>query len=219
MAAPSLNELVAQLQAYRILPADQLSVVTGQLVQHFSDPHQLVRDLVLRGWLTPHQANRLLQGRASELAPPAQIITEPTVLDSGVRWRLGLILGVAFLLIFLIALLTRPKPKKQDEPPEPDGTGKGTGTVRRDAPWPDDLKALPGQTESRRDDFQFRGKHTRPDVTIELQGHFVQEEVIVDKVIVREGQIKREYEDLGTVPPSYLATVQTLRELGRRRVY
>src|SRR2546427_5133114 len=121
MAAPSLNELVAQLQAYRILPADQLAVVTGQLVQHFAEPHQLVRDLVLGGWLTTHQATRLLQGRGSELAaPPAGQAPEPTVLDSGVRWRLGLILGCAFLLIFLIALLTRPKSKKQEELPEPD---------------------------------------------------------------------------------------------------
>src|SRR5436189_1227191 len=109
MTARSVNDLVAQLQAYRLLPADQLAVVSRDLAPLFPDPKNLMRDLVLRGWLTPHQANRLLQGRGSELAAPQQTAPEPTLLDSGLRWRLGLILGGVFLMILLIVLVTRPK--------------------------------------------------------------------------------------------------------------
>jgi hypothetical protein len=221
MAAPSVNELVAQLQAYRLLPADQLAVVTSDLIHRYPDPRNLLRDLVQRGWLTPHQANRLLQGRGSELAPtaPQQSVApaSPTLLNSGVRWRLGLIIGGVFLLIVLIAFLARPKSNRKDEPSDPTEKGR---TDQKNDDWPDDLERLPGRTESSRDGETFTAKNTRDGDSVEVLGRIVFEEVVIDRIIVRrKRQVKREYDDMETVPAAQRKVAGTLRELGRRRVF
>jgi hypothetical protein len=221
MAALSANDLVAQLRTFRLLPEEQLAILSSDLLQRFPDPKELMRELLQRGWLTPHQANRLLQGRGCELAPSAPpqalVAAPPTILDSGVRWRLGLIIGGVFLMIALIAFLARPKANRKDGPPNPDQ--KERTTHRGDA-WPDNLERLPGNTKSIHKGEDFTGKHTSDGVSIEVQGHFASEDIAVDSISVRrEGQITRTYDDLESLPVSQQKIAETLLELGRRRIF
>jgi eukaryotic-like serine/threonine-protein kinase len=59
--------LVTALRQHRLLGPGQLEEVSQSLQARFPEPTDLARELMLRGWLTPYQAHRLLQGRGQEL--------------------------------------------------------------------------------------------------------------------------------------------------------
>src|SRR5262245_42244694 len=63
----STASLVAALRQFRLLEPLQLAEVTRTLATRFPDPKGLARELIQRGWLTPYQANQLLQGRGHGL--------------------------------------------------------------------------------------------------------------------------------------------------------
>jgi serine/threonine protein kinase len=71
MTIDAVRSLVGALQRCHVLEAAQLREVTSQLQAQYTDPRQLLRELVRRDWVTPFQANQLLQtgGRDLVLGP------------------------------------------------------------------------------------------------------------------------------------------------------
>jgi serine/threonine protein kinase len=63
----STASLVEALGRFRLLEPAQLTEVTRTLAPRFPEPKALARELIQRGWLTPFQANQLLQGRGQGL--------------------------------------------------------------------------------------------------------------------------------------------------------
>jgi len=67
MSITSAASLVDVLRAYRILDQTQLDKVNRALQERAPDPRALAKELLQQGWLTPFQANQLLNGRGAEL--------------------------------------------------------------------------------------------------------------------------------------------------------
>jgi hypothetical protein len=220
MPVPSLTDLIQQLRNAHLLSEDQLAAVARDLAPVLPDVGSLLRDLVQRGWLKPEQANLLVQGRGRELAPPPRTVEgpEPTILDSGVRWRLAAILGGVFLLLIILVLAFGSGGKKARDPLDADPGGDNTPT-RETAEWPEDLTTLSGVTESTRSGASFLGKNTKGREVVWVEGKFILNDVVVDKVVVRIGADKREYRSVGAVPNTHSAVALTLHELGRREVF
>ncbi len=76
MPLASVETLVSVLRESQILPAAQLAELVRDLTARFAEPHLLARELVARGWLTPFQANRLLQDRAGDLILGPYVLLE-----------------------------------------------------------------------------------------------------------------------------------------------
>jgi WD40 repeat protein/tRNA A-37 threonylcarbamoyl transferase component Bud32 len=70
------SALVRCLRECRLLSAAQLDEVERQLQVRFPDARGLARELLQRGWLTPLQANQLLQGRGADLILGPYIVLE-----------------------------------------------------------------------------------------------------------------------------------------------
>src|SRR5436189_4122435 len=68
-------DLVTLLRSFRLLEPDRLAQVV-RVSGSFSDPRLLAKDLIQRGWLTPYQVNKLLQGRGQELVFGKYILLE-----------------------------------------------------------------------------------------------------------------------------------------------
>jgi tRNA A-37 threonylcarbamoyl transferase component Bud32 len=65
MSISSVSSLIDVLRRYHLLEPEQLDeLARGAAVEQ---PKALAADLIRRGWLTPYQANQILQGRAREL--------------------------------------------------------------------------------------------------------------------------------------------------------
>src|SRR5262249_40961969 len=77
MSIASVPDLVEILRAGQLLGPAQLDEAAGHLQAQFTDPAALARELVRRGWLTPHQVNRLFQGHGQELLLGPSLILEP----------------------------------------------------------------------------------------------------------------------------------------------
>jgi hypothetical protein len=67
MPVESVAQMVRVLQQFPLLDAGHLEELTCTLQPQFTEPRELARALVQRGWLTGWQVNRIFQGRASEL--------------------------------------------------------------------------------------------------------------------------------------------------------
>ena len=67
MAAAPTAALVDALRLCRLLEPAQLDEVARALEPSFPDPKTLAGELIRRGWLTPFQANKLLQGKGQDL--------------------------------------------------------------------------------------------------------------------------------------------------------
>src|SRR5262245_21015841 len=65
MATPA--EFLDALRRYHLLEPAQLAELQRQLPGQTAKPRALARDLIARGWLTPYQANQILQGHGQEL--------------------------------------------------------------------------------------------------------------------------------------------------------
>lgn len=75
MAIASTTSLVDALRQYRILEAAQLEEAKS-LQARFPEPKALAGELIRLGWLTPYQANQLLQGRGQDLFLGSYILLE-----------------------------------------------------------------------------------------------------------------------------------------------
>jgi serine/threonine-protein kinase len=67
MSAPSPAELLTFLQEHGFLTPRQVQQLGAGSGIKFVDARALARELIVRDWLTPYQANQLLQGRGEEL--------------------------------------------------------------------------------------------------------------------------------------------------------
>jgi len=76
MASASTNSLVDALRQFRLLEPVQLEEVTSSLLARFPEAKALAGELIQRGWLTPFQANQLLQGRGQGLVLGAYVLLE-----------------------------------------------------------------------------------------------------------------------------------------------
>jgi serine/threonine protein kinase len=76
MTSISIPELVDTLRRYRLLEPAQLDELTLRFQSQFSRPEGFVKELVLRGWLTSYQMDRLLQGSCQELVLGQYLILE-----------------------------------------------------------------------------------------------------------------------------------------------
>src|SRR5207253_1209679 len=75
MASGSSSSLPNALRQYRLLEPVQLQELPA-LQARFPDPQALAGELIRRGWLTPYQANHLLQGKGQELVLGSYILLE-----------------------------------------------------------------------------------------------------------------------------------------------
>jgi len=73
--APVIS-LEETLRSQQLLPAPQLTELERGLSRRYPQPLELARELLRRGWLTPYQANLLLQGRGRDLGVGPYIILE-----------------------------------------------------------------------------------------------------------------------------------------------
>ncbi len=67
MSVPTSPELLAFLQQHGFLTLSQVQQLRNGSDTKFADARVLARHLVERNWLTPYQANQLLQGRGDDL--------------------------------------------------------------------------------------------------------------------------------------------------------
>jgi len=74
MSTASTASLVDALRQYRLLEPTHLVEVIASLQVRFFDPKTLAKELIQRDWLTPLQANLLLQGKGQELVLGAYIL-------------------------------------------------------------------------------------------------------------------------------------------------
>jgi hypothetical protein len=78
MVIASTTSLVDALRQFRLLESKQLEELKS-FQAHFPDPKALAGELIRRAWLTPYQANQLLQGRGHELLLGSYVLLERLV--------------------------------------------------------------------------------------------------------------------------------------------
>jgi WD40 repeat protein/serine/threonine protein kinase len=99
MPLTATADLVAALGTYHLLDPDQLGELPA-LVARFPEPKALAGDLIRCGWLTPFQANQLLQGRGKDLLLGSYVLLE-RVGEGGMgtvfkarNWKLGRVVAL-----------------------------------------------------------------------------------------------------------------------------
>ncbi len=95
--------LVDSLREVRLLEPEQLSELSRDLLPRFAEPQALAGELIRRGWLTPYQANHLLQGRGGELLLGSYVLLE-RIGEGGMgqvlkakNWKLGRIVALKLI--------------------------------------------------------------------------------------------------------------------------
>jgi serine/threonine protein kinase len=76
VAEETATELIGQLAALELLPTPRLNEVRIQVVPGCATARALAAELIRRDWLTPLQANKLLQGMGKELVVGAYRVLE-----------------------------------------------------------------------------------------------------------------------------------------------
>jgi WD40 repeat protein/tRNA A-37 threonylcarbamoyl transferase component Bud32 len=101
MSIPSVISLLDVLRQHHILEPVQLDELTRC---SFPDqPRALAAELIRRGWLTPYQANQILQGRAGELVLGSYVLLERLgeggmgTVFKGRNWKLGRVVALKLI--------------------------------------------------------------------------------------------------------------------------
>jgi serine/threonine protein kinase len=76
-AAGAASQIVDDLSDSRILPGPQFEELIRDILPRCADWRIVAPELVYRGWLTPFQAQRLVQGRGRELVLGSYVLLEP----------------------------------------------------------------------------------------------------------------------------------------------
>ncbi len=103
MALDTVSDFVDSLRHVRLLEPEQQNVLASDLLPRFAEPKALAGELIRRGWLTPYQANLLLQGRGGELTLGSYVLLE-RIGEGGMgqvfkakNWKLGRIVAVKLI--------------------------------------------------------------------------------------------------------------------------
>jgi hypothetical protein len=67
MSIEAIEPVVQSLHEFSLLSGAQLEEAARDLAPRCADARMLAQELIRRDWLTPFQANRLLQGKGREL--------------------------------------------------------------------------------------------------------------------------------------------------------
>ncbi|MBV9122814.1 MAG: protein kinase, partial [Planctomycetes bacterium] len=100
MTIVTVPNLIEVLREQQLLEPEQLAEAARELAPRYPDPQDLADQLVLRGWLTDYQSERVLQGNAGELSLASYRLLEP--LGSGgmgqvfkaIHQRLGRVVAI-----------------------------------------------------------------------------------------------------------------------------
>jgi serine/threonine-protein kinase len=76
MIVASLTAFVDCLSQNNLLKTSQLEELRADLQQRFPDPHALGAEMVRRGWLTPYQVSKLVDGKGDELVLGSYILLD-----------------------------------------------------------------------------------------------------------------------------------------------
>jgi len=103
MALDTVSNFVDSLRHVRLLEPEQQNALARELLTRFAEPKALADELIRRGWLTPYQANLLLQGRGGELMLGSYVLLE--LLGEGgmgqvfkaKNWKLGCIVALKLI--------------------------------------------------------------------------------------------------------------------------
>lgn len=67
MARRSVQRLVASIGEGQLLTPPQWEELHSRMGRRFDEPADLAKEMINRGWLTPFQADQILEGREREL--------------------------------------------------------------------------------------------------------------------------------------------------------
>jgi serine/threonine protein kinase len=103
MALDTVSDFVDSLRNSRLLEPAQQNALASDLLPHFAETKALAGELIRRGWLTPYQANLLLQGRGCELLLASYVLLE-RIGEGGMgqvfkakNWKLGRIVALKLI--------------------------------------------------------------------------------------------------------------------------
>jgi len=100
MPVVSASVLADNLRDLHLLTPEQMRELSRDLLPHFAEPKALAGELIRRGWLTPYQANLVLQGRGGELLLGSYVLLE-RIGEGGMgqvfkaqNWKLGRVVAL-----------------------------------------------------------------------------------------------------------------------------